>query len=235
MGDTRKTGDAGNSTAPTPTAPDAPSTPEARVLVHITSTVERDYVQRGVFPELRLDNAERAQGRLDAHRLTVDRARELLDDAKARSRDAGLPRGLPWAFISLARTVKADLDWIERDTEAGPSPDAAHQESSLAVAPFAAGDDVLYLVPGSPYPTRVRICGPYHLRAVEDACGRVDYRYGYLFELEGHQYFAPSHRLTDLESKRRHLQLATADGIPTMAWLAATKATALRNARRGAL
>ena len=218
-------------------APAGPSPSDVRVLAHITPTVERDYKQRGVFPELRFDSAERTYNGRGVHRLTGDRAREVLADAKARAAIAGLPRGLPWAFKSLAGSIESELAWHERHADDDPGPEAAQQRLSTGIACFGVGDEALYWCPGSPYPTRVCIRTPYQLLAVASANGtyrridgqRIDYRCGYTYEAGGFDYFAPAHLLTDLESKRMHLRLATADGIPTMAWLAATKASELQS------
>lgn len=58
------------------------------VILGLSMTIERDYIQRGVFPALRNQNAVTWSGSTGFHHLTIDEAEALLEDARARLESA---------------------------------------------------------------------------------------------------------------------------------------------------
>lgn len=86
----------------------------------ITVAIEADYRNRGVFPGLRADSADRRDGRTLYFTVPVEFARAVLEDAEARRAErtnrwiasayTGLLRHLRWKFERLDATDEADDD-----------------------------------------------------------------------------------------------------------------------------
>ena len=52
---------------------------EPSIRVTISPVIEREFKRRDIFPELRIENAERIQnGATGVHKVTIDRANDLL-------------------------------------------------------------------------------------------------------------------------------------------------------------
>jgi hypothetical protein len=85
----------------------APPSPES-VVIWLTTTVERDYKQRGIFPSLRYANALGFKGAATRHFLTSDHANQLLADAVAREQATG--GGLRNAYRAHLRSIQAAVE-----------------------------------------------------------------------------------------------------------------------------
>lgn len=82
----------------------------ASVVLVISLTIEGDYRNRGAFPGLRIDSAEKRSGTNLIFRVPVGFAREVLDDARARRDEIGGGRGLYQAYRALAKNLQFSLD-----------------------------------------------------------------------------------------------------------------------------
>jgi hypothetical protein len=194
-------------------APDASPT----IAVSITPTVERDLQRRGVFPELRRANAARISSTNAAvHRLSVERAKELLDDAQKmylHARD--LPRGTLAAYTALARNLTGDIKRMSRDGLLDdPGIEGAKRLAEDSPARFKAGERICYEEYG--YTFDGTIVGGYQMYSVVDDEGpyvqadgrRKSYRYGYLVKVsDGGEYFMLAHQLRRDNDTPSHLCL----------------------------
>lgn len=86
----------------------------SNVTVRITPTIDRDYVRRGVFPELRIADAPAMAGIAGLFVLTADRAREVLADAEAERLVRTSPPGTPKSYTSLVDALRKDLGMCRR-------------------------------------------------------------------------------------------------------------------------
>lgn len=75
------------------------------VILGISVTIERDYIQRGVFPALRNQNAVSWSGSTGFHHLTIDEAEALLEDARA-CRESAVNGGTTNAYSSHVRALE---------------------------------------------------------------------------------------------------------------------------------
>lgn len=89
--------------------PDSNATPttEATVGVWITPKLEADYLSRGVFPNLRIQNAKRKNGHHGLFELTLVEAKALYEDAckQRRMRRSHATRGTSTAYAALVNRL----------------------------------------------------------------------------------------------------------------------------------
>lgn len=190
-----------------------------RISIRISHVVEREYVRRRVFPELRLDNAHRIlTGATGVHRVSVERAREILADAEAQMRSSGIRRGLPLAYGALARNVANSLrQEIRRGLIEDPGMAGAQRLQIDASACLHVGDHVLYFRDNDEYGHEATVVEEYRMYPVTSDDGpyidrddeRLEYRRGYIIRLKGddYQFFVPAYRLTRDGCKPSHLRM----------------------------
>jgi hypothetical protein len=95
--------------APTPDSSCATDAPDLdSVVLWLTLTIERDYIERGVFRAYRAETAAASRANATLHYLTCDQAQALLDDAEARRFDAY--KSLKVAFNAHAANLRSALD-----------------------------------------------------------------------------------------------------------------------------
>ena len=88
------------------------SPPSDAVEIWLTNTVERDYADRGVFPELRRHNARVSQSAGCLHLVTFAQAGALLLDARRRVPNvaAGLKRAFNAQILACERSIQEAVD-----------------------------------------------------------------------------------------------------------------------------
>lgn len=197
----------------------APASEATTLTIRISPVIEREFERRGVFPELRLANACRIiNGATGVHRVSVERAREVLADAEAQSRNHDLLRGLPVAYRSLARNISGSLKQeLRRGLIDDPGMAEVQRLQAAASACFAVSDRVLYFRDDDEYGREATIVEGYRMYSVTADDGpyitrddkRLEYRYGYAIKLKRSDYcfFAPAYRLTRHDCKPSHLRL----------------------------
>lgn len=89
----------------TPSASTAP--PLDAVLLWLTTTVERDFEERGAFPRLRHAKAQGFRGAATLHYLTADEADAVLEDALAR--EQSVRRGTRNAYSAHIKSVQSAM------------------------------------------------------------------------------------------------------------------------------
>lgn len=187
------------------------------IEVRITPTIERQYKARGVFPELRLENAHRITSGATGHYLvSPERARELLADAEALDYSQ-LPRGLPAAYTALQSNLRESVrEWERRGLWDDPGFDEGVRRVNAASAILEVGEKVLYFAPGAERGEEVVIVRAYGWAIVKsdkgpyvDASGsRHRFQQGYAVMDKGREsFFVPAHRLTRDDCKPAHLKL----------------------------
>jgi hypothetical protein len=77
------------------------------VLLWLTAAAERDYEERGVFPELRRAHAKAYRGAATLHYLTTDEAAAVLEDAMTRQKS--VRRSTRNAYTALIKCVRASI------------------------------------------------------------------------------------------------------------------------------
>jgi hypothetical protein len=77
------------------------------VLLWLTTTVERDFGERGAFPRLRNARAQACSGAATLHYLSADEASAVLDDAIAREKS--VRRGTRNAYAAHIKNVQAAM------------------------------------------------------------------------------------------------------------------------------
>ena len=82
-----------------------PAPPLDTVLLWLTTTVERDFEERGAFPNLRYASARAFRSATTLHYLTADDAEAVLEDAIARKQS--VRRGMRNAFSAHIKSVQA--------------------------------------------------------------------------------------------------------------------------------
>lgn len=87
------------------TASTAP--PLDTVLLWLTTTVERDFEERGAFPRLRHAHAKAYRGAATLHYLSADEADAVLEDATAREKS--VRRGTRNAYSAHIKSVQAAM------------------------------------------------------------------------------------------------------------------------------
>lgn len=192
---------------------------DGTIVVCVTPAMEREYVRRGMFPELRLDKAERiSNGATGVYRVSLGRAAELLADAQAmRQRAAELPKGIPKAYSSLARNL-AEAIRVEsrRDAWVDPGLEEGRRRLHDSPARFAVGEPCLYFRDeGTEYGAEATVVGGYDLYTVLggpyiDAEGeRFSFMYGYLIALKGCKdtFICCAHQLTRDDCRPSHIRL----------------------------
>ena len=186
---------------------------DAKILVRISPVIEREYMRRNAFVELRID---RALGATGFHELSLARARDVLADAEAQRRNRDLPRGIPKAYSSLASNLE---ECIKQEERRGLFDDPGREVARLRMAESPArlevGDHVLYFDDDSEYGRKVVVVRGYDLYAPTTKNGhfigangrRFEYRYGYSVQEGDQQYFAEPNQLTREDCKLTHLRL----------------------------
>jgi hypothetical protein len=89
----------------TPRADAAP--PLDTVLLWLTTTVERDFDERGAFPRLRHAHAKAYRGAATLHYLTADEAEKVLEDATVR--EQSVRRGTRNAYAAHIKSIQAAM------------------------------------------------------------------------------------------------------------------------------
>jgi hypothetical protein len=195
---------------------------EGLVTVEITPTMEREFMRRGMFPELRLENAVRIiNSATGVHRVTQARAAEVLVDADALRQwpaSAELPRGVANAYSALARKLKETLrQEARRGLWDDPGFDEARRRLSDSPARFSVGDECLFFHDDDEYGHKVKIIGGFDTYFVDCMDGhfvradgqRGEYRYGYRVTFEGDPtaYIVNAGQLTGADCKPSHIRL----------------------------
>lgn len=190
------------------------STLQCTVAIRVTAVVERDYAHRGVFPSLRLAHAAKViNGATGVYQVSLDDAREILNDAEARRRNRELPKGVPAAFTAHAANVGAVS---RQERRRGLVDDPGFNEVTKKMtaenpALFKVGDAAM-LRDGS----IVEIIEEYKLQQVWCEDGpfldrdgeRMGYKFGYTARAPGGEpFFYPAHYLYDVDGSVRHLKL----------------------------
>jgi hypothetical protein len=199
------------------------SAPEGLITIEITPTMEREFMRRGMFPELRLENALRiVSGATGVYRVSLARASEVLADADALRQwpaSAELPRGATNAYSALARKLK---EMLRREARRGlwddPGIDEARRRMTDSPARFAVGDTCLFFHDDAEeYGHKVKIVGAFDVYFVTHKEGRFirpdgargDYRQGYrvAFEDDPQRYIVFAWQLTRDDCKPSYLSL----------------------------
>ena len=126
-------------------AANATTQTEPTVGVTITAPIERDYIRRGVFPELRLDHAIRIVNGAGRYRVRLDVAEAVVADATAivHPDSCDTPRGRKSAFTCL---VKKLLQAIKDEQRKGlwddPGLNEAKARMQESPAQFRVGEAV---------------------------------------------------------------------------------------------
>lgn len=105
----------------TPSASTAP--PLDTVLLWLTTTVERDFEERGAFPKLRHAKALAFRGAATLHYLSAEEADAVLEDAIARKQS--IRRGARNAYCAHIKNVQAAMKEAAERPAAFAAPDAA--------------------------------------------------------------------------------------------------------------
>src|SRR4051794_32137932 len=91
----------------------APEPPLDTVIVVITARIERGYTERCVFPALRSSCAVGLEGGTAAvHYLTLDKAQDVLEDARTMQRDGF--RAVKVAYRAHAETLATAIEEAQR-------------------------------------------------------------------------------------------------------------------------
>lgn len=191
----------------------------SQVWFRISPVIEREFIRRDVFPELRLEKAYSViRGATGVHLVSVERAREVLADAHAQHRIPDLPRGLSVAYRSLVRNITdALMEEARRGLIDDPGMGEVQRQQALSSACFAIGDSVLYFRDDDEYGREAIIVDGYRMYSVTGDDGpyitkegkRLEYRYGYAIKLKNSdsRFFVPAYKLTRDDCKPSHLSL----------------------------
>ena len=198
--------------------------PDTYITVLISPVMEREFKRRDIFPELRLETAVRIQnGATGVHKVSVERAKELLADAQAMGmydRAAPLPRGIPVAYSALVRNIGATLKQeARRGLWDDPGMDEMKKRAAQSPARFDVGDTALYFDDDDEeYGTQVSVVEAYGLYAVLNEAGaylsaangkRINYQSGYVVKRKGAEntFFVLACQLTRDDCQPSHLRL----------------------------
>jgi hypothetical protein len=202
-----------------------PATPI--ITVRITPTLEREFIRRDVFQNLRVSKALKIiSGATGVFEIEVPLAEELLADISAqRARRELLPKGMLVAYNSLESQLKDAIKYAKGLWD-DPGIETACKRSAESPARFQVGEQVRFW---SPFVNDKRdgarrvITGGYELRSVPEDDGayvqrdgsRVSYRWGYTAEnpATGETFFYPAAQLQSVDYVRGHLRLAASDGV----------------------
>lgn len=205
------------------------TTAEPLVTIRISPVIERDFERRGVFPELRQKNAYRTiNGATGIYLVSLKRAREILDDAKAQNRKRDLPRGLPVAYGSLAKNISTSLKQEARHGLLDdPGMAEVQRRQAAASACFQIGDSVLYFRGADEYGQKATIVNGYQMYQVISDDGpyitsddeRIRYQNGYVIWTKAaeHRFFVPAHTLTRDDCKPSHIRLVASPSVSGIA------------------
>ena len=182
------------------------------VGVRITPTVERDYMQRKVFPALRIEHADHTVNTATGvFHLSLQDAEEVLADASKQRFGSGR-RGLTTAYTSLQKHLRQSIEREKRrDTVPDPGAHAAGKDLHDSPAQFAVGDTCMNrngklweVVSGYDLYCVKNDEGPY----LHGSGVRIYYAYGYRVRTPGRDvtFFHP-HELWDADGEIKHLQL----------------------------
>lgn len=195
------------------------SASKSEITVSITPVIEREFERRSVFTELRLENACRiVNGATGWHRVSLERAREILADAEAQNQKRGLPRGVPVAYGSLVRQIADSLKYeARRGLIEDPGIVEVKRRQAAASASLTVGNRVIYFRDGDEYGQEATIAGDYQMYSVYDDAGpyinrddrRIAYQYGYIIKIKGSDqtFFVRAYQLTRDDCKPSHLRL----------------------------
>ena len=109
------------------------SPPSDAVEIWLTNTVERDYADRGVFPELRRHNARVSQSAGCLHLVTSAQAGALLIDARRRVLNvaAGLKNAYNAQILACERSIQEAVD--RHALLSGPSAQCTRESETCEV------------------------------------------------------------------------------------------------------
>lgn len=203
------------------------SSPTAQVgliAIEVTLTMEREFIRRGMFPELRASNAARLHGAAGVYFVSTARAAEILADAQAmRAKSQELPRGIPKAYTAIAARIGEALRAeARRGMWEPPSIEEMKQRVSESFARFNVGDTCLYFSNDDDvYGREVTIVGGLDTRRVRSDVGRfigehgpVEFLTGYVVQAEDFEpYFARPGQLTRDDCKPSHLRLVAGPDV----------------------
>jgi hypothetical protein len=189
-----------------------PEANPASVALWISITVEADYRNRGAFPGLRMDSAEKRNGTNLIFHVPVDFARAVLEDAQARRDEIAKGRGLYQAYRALAKR----LQWALDDAE-GVEDDPGREDWEAAVR--AVGCHPVGAQVKDSEGDSLVVCRSYAVVTVwdedhgkfrsEKTGDRFSYRMGYVCKKPGSEetFFMPAGDLYDQEGEITHLRL----------------------------
>jgi hypothetical protein len=142
---------------------------DASITVLISPVIEREFRRRDVFPELQLENATRVRnGATGVHKVSTERAKELLTDAQAvQAHSRELPRGIPAAYSALVRNLGFSLKQeAKRGLWDDPGMDEVKMRVAASSACFEVGDTVLCFVEDDEYGEAATIVSDYKMYSV---------------------------------------------------------------------
>lgn len=196
----------------------------ASIEVWITPTIERDYRERNVFPELRIESAAKRirGGTTGVFFLTLGEAEAIRQDALERTKRLDLPRGLPMAYGCLLRAISPAIKAARGDRE-DPGREAVAAEVANASSLFHKGDRVRYCSPwrnDKDDGVEMVITADFAFRVVSIDEGRpgafitpqgrrVVYRWGYCAQRidRSIEYFYSAGEIQTMDYKLGHLRL----------------------------
>lgn len=203
------------------TSPNVRAGGELKIRVQITHVIEREFIRREIFPELRIGSASRViNGATAVHLVALTRARELVADAEEQRANPDLPRGLPVAYSALASNVAKAIRKEERHgVFDDPGLAVVKQRMAESLARFVVGDKVLVFRRRSDQGELAIVTGGFDLYHCKSADGefidrggiRGSYRHGYLIRVFNtrDECFCPPHQLTREDCKPSHLRLVS--------------------------
>jgi len=189
------------------------------VSIRVTAVIERELKRRGVFPELRLENAYRiSNGATGVYLMGIEHAREVLEDAIEQRKKLDLPRGLLVAYGAFIKNIECVLkEEARRGFIEFPGMAEVQRQRVASSTCFSLGDRVLCFSPGDEYGHAAIIVGEYKMRTVGSDDGPyIDpdgYKFkclpGYSVMLKGSkgEFFAAAHQLTRDDCKPSHIRL----------------------------
>ncbi len=203
-------------------AANATTQTEPTVGVTITAPVERDYIRRGVFPELRLDRAIHVVNGAGRYRVRLGVAEAVAADAAAivQPDSCDTPRGKKAAYTALVRNLgQAIKDEQRKGLWDDPGRDVAKARMQESPAQFRVGEVVRYWsewIDSEFDGELIEITGAYGLYPVQSDDGpfiakdgsKRAYRWGYVVRSStGEALFCSPFELQSLDYGHRYLRL----------------------------
>jgi hypothetical protein len=190
---------------------------EVPIKMQITPTVQRNFEQRGVFPQYRPERAAKVLPSLTAvFFVTAEEAEEVLQDAQQQRRKNDGPRGQAKAFSALIDALEASIKNEKfRDCIEFPGEEKVAAARRAASAVFEVGDRVAVWHDDGTNGGLVTIVSPYDHYVVTDDEGsyvrdgkKIDYLQGYRASYDdGRTFFHYARQLAPIGESYGHLRL----------------------------